>query len=90
MEDLPLPLLRGGPKVTEGVEWPECVDQAESCRTIVGPGDPNGALVSATAEEVGDGPAEFSLLGPVSNLTAVLDLLLGDIDFLPPRESSPA
>jgi hypothetical protein len=83
VEDLPRPLLRGGPKLTEGVEWPECVDQDEFCRTIVGPGAPNGALVSATAEWVGDGPAEFCLLGPVSNLTAVVDFLLGDIDFLP-------
>ena len=85
VEDLPLPGTRGGTSDTDGVELPEYVDQLESCRTIVAPGDPRGALVNATADCVGEALAEPYLLGSVSNRT--FDLLLGDIDLLPAIDS---
>jgi hypothetical protein len=48
-----------------------------------GPGEPKGALVRANVECVGERPGEFWLIG-VSNLTALLDLRLGDIELRPP------
>ena len=87
VEDLPLVDTRGGAR-TEGVDWPECIDQFESCRTIVGPRDPNGAFVSARVEWVGDGSVEARGLRSVSNLIVVeVDFLLGDMDFRPSDDS---
>lgn len=63
-----------------GVEWPECAD---SLRRTDGPGDPNGALVKARVECVGEMVDEPRPLGSVSNLTAVADLRPGEMDFRP-------
>ena len=63
-----------------GVDWPEWVD---SLRRTEGPGEPNGAFVRAQVELVGEVAAEPCPFAPVSNLTAVVDLRLGDMDVRP-------
>ena len=77
VDERPLAPSRGGKGGTGGVDRPECVD---SLRKIDGPGDPYGAFVRANVELVGDTAGEPRV---VSNLTAVADLRLGDIDLRP-------
>jgi hypothetical protein len=55
VEDRPLAPKRGGANDIDGVDVPErCEPAMEPVRTIAGPGEPNGALVNASAECVSE------------------------------------
>lgn len=55
VDDRPLAPNRGGAKDKDGVDVPDRCDPAtEPLRTTAGPGEPDGALVNARVDCVGD------------------------------------
>lgn len=69
VEDLPLAPKRGGRSAPVGVDDPEAADKVDCLRTTDGPGEPNGAFVSAVVECEGDGSGESLTLFVVSKRT---------------------
>lgn len=88
VEDRPLAPKRGGARDIDGVDVPERCDPAmDPVRTMAGPGEPNGALVKAKVDCVGEVRDDWSSIAPLWNRSVENGRRPGDIDF---RESPPS